>query len=244
MISVVIPTLNAENDVGRTLSALIPAAVQGLVRQVIVVDGGSTDATLAIAEDAGADVVNAEPGRGAQLKAGAAAARFPWLLFLHADTVLEAGWEHEAALVLERVGSQRLRPVAGAFRFALDDLGFAPRVLETLVSLRTHVLKLPYGDQGLLMPRTLYDEIGGYSALPLMEDVDLVRRLGWRRILPLRAQAVTSPARFRDAGYVARVARNQACLYMYYLGVPVGTIARFYDGKSGATKLAPQESAP
>jgi hypothetical protein len=130
------------------------------------------------------------------LAAGAARARFSWLLFLHADTALAPGWEREANQFMERV-DRGARPVAAAaFRFALDDVGARPRVLEWLVALRCAALRLPYGDQGLLIPKRLYAEIGGYRPLPLMEDVDLVRRLGRRRC-HAGSRAVTSAERFR-----------------------------------------------
>jgi len=228
MISVVIPTLNAEDGLGRTLASLVPAAVDGLVREVIVVDGGSTDRTLEIADGAGVEIIGMEAGRGAQLKAGAARARFPWLLFLHGDTELEPAWEREAAQLMERVDSGRLAPTAAAFRLTLDDFGVAPRAIEMLVSLRTRLLKLPYGDQGLLIPRALYDEIGGFAPWPLMEDVDIVRRLGWRRLAVLRSRAVTSAARYRSEGYLRRIVRNQVCLALYLLNVPVSTIGQVY----------------
>jgi hypothetical protein len=101
-------------------------------------------------------------------------------------------------------------------------------VLERLVALRCTALRLPYGDQGLLIPRRLYAEIGGYRPLPLMEDVDLVRRLGRRRIVMLRARAITSAERFRREGYVRRSAKNLACLTLYTLRVPTHVISRFY----------------
>lgn len=223
MISVVIPTLDAEAELGATLSSLVPAAVEGLVCEVIAADGGSTDRTLEIADGAGADIVRCEAGRGAQLRAGAARARFPWLLFLDADTALECGWEREARVHIERVESGRRRAVAASFRLALDDEGLRPRLIETLAALRTRLLKLPYGNQGLLVPRALYDEIGGFGALPLMEDLDLVRRLGRRRLTLLNARAVTTGARHR--GSAARAVANQARLALYLLGVPVRTIA-------------------
>jgi rSAM/selenodomain-associated transferase 2 len=229
MISVVIPTLNAEASLGRTLAALVPAAVDGLVREVIVVDANSTDRTTAIAESAGATVVAAGTGRGAQLAAGAARTRFPWLLFLHADTVLEPGWEREVLRFLEGVEAQG-RPLAAAFRFALDDLGVRPRVLERLVAWRCVLLRIPYGDQGLLVPRPLYDEIGGYRPLPLMEDVDIVRRLGRARLRLLQARAVTSAERYRRDGYLRRSSRNLLCLALYGLRVPTPLIGRIYSG--------------
>ena len=228
MISVVIPTLNAEATLGRTLSALVPAAVDGLVREVIIVDGGSSDRTKDIIDDSGADLVSERAGRGGQLAAGAARARFPWLLFLHADTVLESGWEGEASSFMERVDTRRHQPAAAAFRFAVDDHGAKPRLLERLVALRCRMLRLPYGDQGLLMPKALYDEVGGFSPLPLMEDVELVRRLGRRRVALLGSRAVTSAERFRREGYVRRSARNLACLTLYALRVPTPVIRRMY----------------
>ena len=228
MISVVIPTLNAEATLGQTLAALVPAAVEGLVREVIVVDGGSSDRTAEIVDQAGASLVKGGAGRGHQLAAGAAQARFPWLLFLHADTTLDPGWERDAGLFMERVDLERQPLAAAAFRFALDDMGARPRVLERLVALRCAALRLPYGDQGLLIPRRLYDEVGGYRPLTLMEDVDLVQRLGRRRTVMLLSRAVTSAERFRREGYARRSARNLLCLTLYTLRVPAHVISRIY----------------
>lgn len=228
MISVIIPTLNAEATLGETLSCLVPAAVEGLVKEVIVVDGGSSDATARLVDGAGATFLTAPRGRGSQLAAGAAKARFQWLLFLHADTVLEPGWEREAGTFIDRVEAGRRAPSAAAFRFALDDMGFKARLLEFFVSVRCTVLGVPYGDQGLLMPAALYRQVGGYRPMPLMEDVDMVRRLGWRRLVMLRAHAITSAERFRTQGYFRRSARNLFCLGLYTLRVPPRLIHRIY----------------
>lgn len=237
MISVIIPTLDAGATLGAALSALLPAVVEGVVREVIVVDGGSRDRTLTIADQAGVVLVAGGRGRGAQLAAGAARARFPWLFFLHADTVLEPGWEREASDFINRVKTERRAPAGAAFRFALDDTGLAPRCLEALVRLRCLALRLPYGDQGLLIPRALYLEVGGYEPLPIMEDVAIARRLGRSRIALLRSRAVTSAARYRSDGYVRRVLGNQMCLALYFVGVPVARIARLYA--RGATAGEP-----
>jgi rSAM/selenodomain-associated transferase 2 len=228
MISVVIPTLNAEAGLASTLAALVPAAVDGVVRQVIVVDGGSRDATRAIALDAGCDVVEAAAGRGSQLASGAEHARFGWLLFLHADTVLEPGWERSATEFMTRVDAGTRPFAAAAFRFSLDDHGIAPRIMEAGVAVRSGVFGLPYGDQALLIPARLYREVGGYKPLPLMEDVDLVRRLGWRRIVVLPARAVTSAARYRRDGYGLRIGRNLICLALFSVGAPVRWIEKIY----------------
>jgi rSAM/selenodomain-associated transferase 2 len=230
MISVVIPTLNAQASLPDTLSALIPATVEGLVREVVIVDAGSSDKTCEIADGAGADIVTTSPSRGGQLAAGAARAKHPWLLFLHADTVLDAGWEREVWHFMDRIDSGKAEPAAAAFRFALDDEGMAPRFLEGLVGLRCALLRLPYGDQGLLIPRALYEKVGGYRELPVMEDLDLVRRIGSRGVKMLRARAVTSAHRYQREGYLRRAFKNQMCLVLYALNVPATRISQFYSG--------------
>ena len=233
MISVVIPALNAEACLTRTLGALVPAAVDGIVRELIIADGGSADRTIELADDAGAVIVKTERGRGVQLIAGAERAKSPWLLFLHADTVLAPEWAIEAAQFMGAVDRGARGQAAAVFRFALDDHGVPPRVLERLVALRASLMKLPFGDQGLLISRRLYDEIGGFKPLAIMEDVDLVRRLGRRRLVLLHARALTSAARYRREGYLKRVLRNQTCLSLYFAGVPVEKIAKIYEGRAG-----------
>lgn len=228
MISVIIPTLNAEAELPRSLSALMPAVSTGLLKQVIIADGGSTDASAKIAEDCGADFVRANPGRGTQLAAGAAMARGDWLLFLHADTELEAGWDGEAARFIANEIAAGLPVRAGYFRFALDDAGFWPRLMERGVAVRAGVLGLPYGDQGLLIKADHYRQIGGFQPLALMEDVDLVRRIGRRRLTPLRSAALTSALRYRREGYVRRIGRNLTCLALYFLKVSPVRIRKLY----------------
>ncbi|MDA7948475.1 MAG: glycosyltransferase, partial [Hyphomicrobiaceae bacterium] len=195
----------------------------------IIADGGSEDGTSEIADIAGAEFVTCDKGRGPQLAAGAEQARSDWLLFLHADTVLQPGWEQEAATFMERVDTGARPLAAAAFSFALDDFGARPRILETIVGWRCTLFRFPYGDQGLLIPKRLYSSLGGYRPLPLMEDVDLVRRLGRRRLVMMRTKAVTSAMRYKRDGYLTRVARNFACLSLYYLRVSPRRIVRLYD---------------
>jgi rSAM/selenodomain-associated transferase 2 len=241
MISVVIPTLNAEATLAHTLAALVPAALDGLIKEVIVVDGGSGDGTALIADEAGATFLTCSSGRGGQLVAGAHEARFPWLLFLHADTVLEPGWERDAAAFMDAVDSGKRPPAAAAFRFALDDTGVRPRLIEQLVALRCALLRLPYGDQGLLISKRLYAEIDGYPSNPLMEDVGIVLRLGRRRIAMLRTRAVTSAARYRRDGYLLRSLRNLACLACSSARPPSVISACTADG---AAQLKAQHTYP
>jgi rSAM/selenodomain-associated transferase 2 len=221
-LSVVIPTLEAGAWLPQALAALVPG--HRLLREIIVADGGSGDGTCAVAARGGARVIAAPRGRGTQLAAGAAASAGAWLLFLHADTRLGPGWERAAGAFIAAPGSAAR---AAYFRYRLDDRGAAPRLLEAAVAWRCR-LGLPYGDQGLLIARTLYDGVGGFRPLPLMEDVDLVRRLGRGRLVALDADAVTSAQRYRRDGYGPRALRNAACLALYGAGVPVRVIARLY----------------
>lgn len=218
-VTAVIPTLNAERCLGACLTALAG------VDAVIVADGGSCDGTVALARSRGAVTVEAERGRGAQLRAGAAAAQTSWLLFLHADTVLEPSWRAVADEFI-RDPANELR--AAVFGFALDDCSAKARRLERMVAWRTRVMGLPYGDQGLLISRTFHDALGGFKPLPLMEDVDLVRRIGRQRLAVLPVKAMTSAAKWRRDGWTARSARNVFCLGLYAIGVPPGVIARVY----------------
>ena len=218
-LAVVIPTLNAAPSLAVTLSAL------PRVGRVIVIDGGSTDDTRQIAAAHGAHVLTSAPGRGRQLQAGAVAAQTPWLLFLHADTRLDAkAWSE----VRRHLADPRSRGKAGAFRLRLDDAAWQARVVEFGVRLRVVILALPYGDQGLLISHRLYDEIGGFAPLPLMEDVDLVRRLGRRRLTSLDGSAITSAARWRRRGWLRQTLTNLRCLSLYLAGVAPERIAQIY----------------
>ncbi|MCP5410897.1 MAG: glycosyltransferase [Alphaproteobacteria bacterium] len=188
MISVIVPTLNDERLLPRCFDGLIAGAVRGVVREVVVADAGSSDATLAIADAVGAHIVHAQSGRAAQYIAGVAAAKSDWLLFLHPQTALEQGWDTEVESFIDQ--AQLERPRAAVFRFALEDFGGEARRAEAKAALRSVLLALPYGDQGLLVPRRLYNQVGGFRALSRMEDADIVRRIGRRRLIRLRARAV------------------------------------------------------
>ncbi|WP_372707365.1 TIGR04283 family arsenosugar biosynthesis glycosyltransferase [Brevundimonas sp.] len=218
-LDVIIPVLNGAERLAGTLEGLPPA------NAVIVVDGGSTDESAAIAAAHGARVIRSAPGRGLQLAVGAAASTAPWRLFLHADTRPDAAaWTALAA----HIASPDASRWAAVFRFQLDDRAWQARVLEVGVRLRGAFLALPYGDQGLLIHRDLYDAVGGFARLPLMEDVDLVRRLGRRRLRVLDGYAVTSAERWRRRGWVGQSVLNLSCLVLYLVGVAPARIARLY----------------
>ena len=223
-LGVVIPALNAASAIGATLEVLRAAGPQFDV-DMLVVDGGSTDGTIAAAQAGGARTTTAPPGRGGQLAAGAASVTGDWLLFVHADTRLEGDW---VSAVADFMGTPENTAYAGYFRLVFHDAAPAARRLERIVAWRARVLGLPYGDQGLLLARDLYDSLGGYRPLVLMEDVDLVRRLGRHRLVALPASARTSAERYRRSGYLVRSARNLLCLLLYRLGIPLPIVRRLY----------------
>jgi hypothetical protein len=201
----VIPALNAAG----VLPAALDALAEGELGETIVVDG--------------VRVITAGRGRGNQIAAGVAAASGVWLLLLHADTRLGAGWVEAVAA---HIASEPTR--AGYFRFALASEAPAARRLERVVAWRCRWLALPYGDQGLLLHRDLLASVGGVRLLPLMEDVDLVRRLGRRRLVAFDVAALTAADRFEREGWHWRSLRNLACLGLYFAGVPPRLIARLY----------------
>lgn len=218
-ISVVIPTLDEEAAIGAAI-----ASVAGEADEVIVADGGSADATRARAAAAGARVLDAPRGRGAQLQQGAREARGEWLVFLHADTRLEAGWSR-------CLRDQPAATPGGAFRLAIDSPRLALRVIEAGTRLRCRVLRLPYGDQALFARREAYERIGGFRPLPLMEDVDFVRRLSRLGRLALPAhRAVTSARRWERRGVLASTLRNWRVLLLYALGRSPERLQRDYEG--------------
>lgn len=213
-ISAVVPTLDAGDGLALCLASLTEAD------EIIVADGGSTDATVGIAKAAGAKVVTSNRGRGLQLAKGAAAARGDALLFIHADTHLTPGWR---ALAERHLASSH-HPAC--FRLKLDDPAWQARLIERAVALRTRLAGLPYGDQGLLVTRPAYDVAGGFRPLILMEDVDLIRRLA--RPVMLDGDALTSADRWRRDGWARRTFRNLTCLSLWRLGVSPDRIARLY----------------
>jgi rSAM/selenodomain-associated transferase 2 len=230
-VSVVIPTRDAVQRIGPCLGALGQALMEGVIHEVIIADGGSSDAIAEVADSIGARLVTATPGRGPQLAAGAEAARGDWLLFLHADTVLAPGW---GAAVLAHI---QTRPgMAGYFALRFDTGGPMARIVAGWANLRSSLFALPYGDQGLLVSRKLYDATGGYPQIPLMEDVALIRRIGRRRLQGLSAVAVTSAARYGADGWLRRGWCNLTTLALYFLGVDPQRLAARYERRDAPSQ--------
>jgi glycosyltransferase involved in cell wall biosynthesis len=189
MLSVIIPTLNSERALVPTLSTLIPGAMSGLIREVIIADGGSTDLTVEIADGAGCAVLASSMPLGGRLRAAAGAARSPWLMFLHAGTVLEPSWLDEASRFINDGELSGTTRTAAVFRRSVSAQSRHPVIMEALLLLKFGLLRRVRPDQGLLIEARLYKEIGGHRETAVNPEADLLVRLGRRRILMLRSGA-------------------------------------------------------
>lgn len=227
-LSVVIPTLDAAQDLPVTAGSLFPGLESGLIRDLVISDGGSHDGTRDIAERLGATFVEGPASRGGQLRRGAEAALGDWLLLLHADSRPERDWP---AAVLDHMN--RVSDRAAFFRLRFRSKGLAPAIVAGWANLRSRALGLPYGDQGLLIGRDLLERIGGVPDVPLMEDVILARRL-CGRLVPLGASLSTSAARYERDGWIRRSLVNGWTLTRYLAGVPPDRLVAGY--RSGGAR--------
>lgn len=191
MLSVVIATRDCERPLVATLAALVAGAAAGIVREVIVADGGSTDQTRDVAEIAGCTVLEADGGIGKQLALGAAQARADWLMFVRPGIVLDASWIGCAGRFMEEATRQdRPERRAAVFRPAPSADAERPTLVEALTLLGAALGRRPTPAQGLVIARVLYDELGGHRAQAADAEADLLRRIGRRRIVMLRSGAV------------------------------------------------------
>ncbi len=221
-VSVIVPTLDAGPELASCVGTLLEGVKSGLLRELVVSDGGSSDATREVARELGAIWVEGPRGRGGQIARGIAASGGAWLLLLHADSQLDPGWSETACRFVSRGSAQ-----AGYFRMRFRAEGIAPRIVASWAHLRSRAFGLPYGDQGLLLPRRLLDEVGGIPDLPLMEDVALARALKGR-LVTLPAGISTSAERYERDGWIGRGSRNIGTLARYLLGADPTRLAERY----------------
>lgn len=215
MISVIIPTLNSEEHLVRTLSSLVPGVVEGLIREVIIVDGGSDDSTLEIADATGCKVIRTDATRGLQLWQGCRAAKGEWLLILHSDSLLGDGWMDEIQHHMNAHPTQ-----AGFFHLRFDDPSWLAAMWAEILALRARWLAWPGGDHGLLLAKALYDCVGGYKDQAAFEDAALVMALGRARLRPLATPLTTNARRFKARGWAVGLLTKSARFVLYLLGVP------------------------
>ena len=212
LISVIIPVYRDAEALSRTLAATSLGDAEAIV---VVADGDESCAVLR-AEHSAIRWMQAPRGRARQMNAGAAVARGRWLLFLHADTTLPRGWY----AVVERASADPSVSF-GCFRFALGSHSWFARLLEFGVRLRMLIFRLPYGDQALFIRRDVFSKLGGYSDVPIMEDVDLIRRLrATGRLFMASERAVTSARRWEEDGWLRRTARHLSLIVRYFAGIP------------------------
>ncbi|OUS07140.1 glycosyl transferase [Rhodobacterales bacterium 52_120_T64] len=221
-ITVIIPTLNSAPHLQRCLGALGESIMDGLLAEVIFADGGSSDDTEQIAEEVGATFVSTPQGRGNQMAAAARVARGEWLLFLHADSVLDRGWQD--AVIRHLANPEK----AAYFKLRFDEESLPARTVATWANIRSRWLGLPYGDQGLLISKRLYKRIGGFAEIPLMEDVAMAKNLKGK-LLTLPTFIETSAHKYRQDGWVKRSFTNFGVLMRYFSGAdPRKLAARYY----------------
>lgn len=218
-LSVIIPTLNEQEALPRTLEDL--GNIAGI--EVIISDGGSTDNTVDVCRGV-AKVISSVPGRGRQLNAGAAEASGDILLFLHADTILSENWNDK---ILSALSNKEV--VGGAFSLSIDSDRLSHKIISSAANIRSKITGVPYGDQGIFARRSIFEKIGGFKEIPIMEDVDLMRRLKKvGRVVLLRDKVKTSARRWEKEGVVYTTIRNWLLICLYYMGVPPDRLYRLY----------------
>ncbi len=241
-ISVIIPSFNEE----RRIRACIESAQRINPLEVIVVDGGSTDRTCEIAQEAGAIVVRSSKGRGIQMNKGASFAKGKVLLFLHADTIMpeteisslcypELGSGSQGMLkqvqhdIMESLTDKN---IGGFFRLKFDDNSLSTRLVEIFANLRARLFSLPYGDQAIFIKRDVFKKIGGFKEYPFLEDIDLViriRKFGKLKYIPLK---VIASSRRLNKGYLLSPIfvslKNVVIALLFMLGVGPSRLARLY----------------
>ncbi|HZR81954.1 MAG TPA: TIGR04283 family arsenosugar biosynthesis glycosyltransferase [Candidatus Binatia bacterium] len=219
MITVVVPVLDEADEIAATLAS----ARDPEVGEVVVVDGGSRDATVAIARSLGHRVLDCPPGRAAQMNAGAAVATGDVLLFLHADTRLPAGF---GGLVREALARGA---VAGRFDVALRGRRRALAMVAAFMNLRSRLTRIATGDQAMFVRRDVFERLGGFRPIPLMEDVDLSRRLrAAGRYAALRAKVSTSGRRWETYGVLRTIVLMWRLRLAFWWGVPAERLAALY----------------
>ncbi|HVS31251.1 MAG TPA: TIGR04283 family arsenosugar biosynthesis glycosyltransferase [Thermoanaerobaculia bacterium] len=218
-VSVIIAALNEE----RSIASAVESARAAGAAEVIVADGGSSDATVRLAQEAGALVIRCEPLRGRQFNLGAEAASNEYLIFLHADTVLPPNAALDVSRVLENGAA------FGGFRISFLEQMARLRIAAFMINLRTAFTRCPWGDQAQFIKRSLFLQEGGFREMPLMEDYELAIRMKRRvKTKILRSRVRTSGRRFLRKGVLRTAAVNWRIIVAYRLGADPARLARLY----------------
>ena len=220
-ISIVIPTLNSQNTILKTLASLFEGIEAGIIRELIVVDGGSTDETREIVEECGGKFISSAASRGYQLKKGVNLAKGDFIFVLHSDSMLEPGWS--------KIVKKYLNKDAGHYcKLAFDIIHPLASMTSTWANARSLIFNLPYGDQGLLISRTLLMKNGSYSPIPIMEDVELALRFkGKLSCMPI--VITTSSRKYRKNGWLRQGSKNIVRLLRFLLGADPNNLSDDYE---------------
>ncbi len=226
-LSIIVPVLNEEQNLARTLDQLINQTQS----EVIVVDGGSTDATRTLARQAGCTVISSPKGRGKQMNTGVEASNGGIVLFVHGDTTLPHNFPQIIRDTLARPGV-----VAGAFSLGIDNPMKRFAIICWFANLRSRYLQLPYGDQAIFTTRKNFDSVGGYREMEILEDYVFVRQLKKKGTIALcRERAITSARRWQNIGIVTTTLTNQLIIFGHSIGVPPVTLFRWYRRLKGVS---------
>jgi len=227
-ISIIVPVLNEQGQINSFLEKIKDQNYDGNF-EVIIVDGDSHGGTINAVRDTSVICTTSPKGRGQQMNAGAVMARGEILIFLHADTILP-----DNALGKISRALQDTDYVGGAFDLKIDSDRLFLKYISVRASLRSRWNRIPYGDQAIFLKKKYFDEIGGFKEIPLMEDVDLMRRIkkDGKKIIILSDKVTTSARRWESDGALYTTIRNQVLVRLFYLGVSPHKLAKYYWRKS------------
>jgi len=218
-ITVIIPTFNSCKNINKTLSN-----VNKYFKNIIIIDGRSTDNTRKIAKKYNSKIYLSNANRGKQLHIGAKKCNTDWFLFLHADTLLESTSYEEVKIFINK----NIKNKAAYFKLKFNEKNKYALFIENLVYLRNIIFRLPYGDQGLLISKSLYNKIGGFKPMPIMEDIYIIRKIGYKNLYLMNSNIITDAHKYKEQGWIKRPLLNLSCLLLYFIGYDLNKIYKIY----------------
>jgi len=219
-ITLIIPTFNASN----TLNATLQSASK-FFKTIIIIDAHSKDNTIKIAKKYKSEILLCSANRGKQLHKGAQKANTDWLLFLHADTIINKNSYNE---IINFIKIENNINKAAYFKLKFNDKNYYSLFIEKMVYLRNIIFQLPYGDQGLLISKNFYKKIGGYEELPIMEDINIIKKIKYKNLNIINSYIITDAVKYKKQGWLIRPLINLTCLTLYFMGCNINTINNIY----------------
>ncbi len=226
-ISIIIPALNEAGTINQSTTAILNQNINDI--EIIIVDGDANHSSLKSIRDKNIIPLTSLPGRGLQMNHGAGKAKGETLLFLHSDTILP---ENGLRYIIETMKDKNIS--AGAFDLTIDSVHPAFRIIEKMATFRSRITRIPFGDQAVFIRKDLFQQLGGFNELPIMEDLDLMRRVrkAGLKIRFLSPGVLTSARRWEKEGILYCTLRNWGILILYMIGVAPSRLTRYYAGIS------------